>query len=168
MSHGWLPVGWKVERVDSERDLEAMLEIERTSFANPWTREMFEHELQHPQVSHTFVIRTPTVRVAGFCILWIVLDEIHINNLAVRPDGRRTGLGRALLKAALAEAAALGGRRATLEVRQSNEAAVRLYEGFGFRVAGVRPAYYSNPAEDALVLWLDSISGVLSESPGCP
>ena len=158
-SHEWLPAGWTAERPDSEEDLAAILEIERASFANPWTQEMFEQELQHPGVSHTLVIRTPAMRVAGFCVLWMILDEIHINNLAVRPDGRRNGVGRALLRVALAEAAALGGRRATLEVRQSNTAALRLYERFGFRVSGVRPAYYSNPVENALVLWLDSVGG---------
>jgi ribosomal-protein-alanine N-acetyltransferase len=153
-----LPEGLTVERLDPGRDLDAILEIERASFANPWTREMFEHELQHPQVSHTFVIRTPDVPVAGFCVVWILFDEIHINNLAVRPDGRRAGLGRTLLTAVLREAVALGGRRATLEVRRSNAAAIRLYESMGFRATGVRRAYYSNPDEDALVLGLDPVS----------
>jgi len=159
MAHDWLPAGWTVERPDAHEDLTAIVEIERASFANPWTREMFEQELLHPDVSHTFVIRTPPVRVAGYCVLWMVLDEVHINNLAVRPDDRQRGIGRALLRAALAEAATLGGRRATLEVRESNTAALRLYGGFGFRVTGVRPGYYSNPVENALVLWLDSLSG---------
>lgn len=159
-----LPVGWIVDRIDPQRDLDAVLEIEQTSFANPWTREMFEHELQHQDVSHTLVIRTPSMPVAGFCIFWVVFDDIHINNLAIRSEGRRTGLGRALLRAALEDAAALGGRRATLEVRRSNLAAIRLYESFGFRATGVRLAYYSNPVEDALVLWLDSVSSLLSAS----
>jgi ribosomal-protein-alanine N-acetyltransferase len=157
------PAAPVVERLDPSEDLDAVLEIERASFANPWTREMFEHELGHAEVSHTFVIRTQEMPVAGFCVFWVVFDEIHVNNLAVRPEARRMGLGRILLKAALAEAAALGGRRATLEVRRSNLAAIRLYEAFGFRATGVRPAYYSNPAEDALVLWLDSVSAALSE-----
>lgn len=158
------PADWVVERLDPQRDLAAVLEIEAASFANPWTHEMFEHEWQHPEVSHTLVIRTPTVRVAGFCIFWVVFDEVHLNNLAVRPEARGMGLGRALLRAALEDAASRGGTRATLEVRRSNAAALRLYESFGFRVTAVRPGYYSNPAEDALVLWLESVSGVLSAS----
>jgi ribosomal-protein-alanine N-acetyltransferase len=164
MVHRETAPGWVVERLDPRRDLDAVLEIERVSFANPWTREMFEHELGYAEVSHTLVIRTPAIPVAGYCVFWIVFDEIHVNNLAVTPKGRRMGLGRALLGASLAEAAALGGKRATLEVRQSNLAAIRLYEAFGFRPAGVRTAYYSNPVEDALIFWLDSVTGLLSAS----
>lgn len=154
---------WVIEPIDPLRDLDAVVEIERVSFANPWTREMFEHELEHASVSHTLVVRTPAARVAGYCIFWVVFDEVHVNNLAVSPEDRRAGLGRALLRAALTRGAALGGRRATLEVRRSNDAAIRLYDSFGFRVRGVRTAYYSNPVEDALVLGLDSLSGVGSE-----
>ncbi len=156
------PLGWTVERADRARDLDAIVEIEHASFANPWTREMFEHEFEHAEVSHTLVIRTPATRVAGFCIFWIVFDETHINNLAVRPDCRHAGLGEALLRAALDQAVASGGRRATLEVRRSNATAIRLYERFGFRMGGIRPAYYSNPVEDALVLELDSLTALPS------
>ena len=95
-------------------------------------------------------------RAVGFCSFWRVLDELHINNLAVLPDCRRTGVGSALLTRALREGIARGARRATLEVRRSNEAARQLYERFGFVVAGVRQSYYSHPVEDALVLWRES------------
>lgn len=164
MAHHTRPAGWTIERLEPRRDLDAVLEIEQASFANPWTRDMFEHELEHREISHTLVIRTPTIRVAGFCIFWVVFDEIHINNLAIRPECRRAGLGRALLRAALDDAAGRGGRRATLEVRRSNESAIRLYESFGFRPAGVRPDYYSNPVEDALVLDLQSLKDLPSVS----
>ncbi len=156
------PAGWTIERADRARDLAAIVEIEHASFTNPWTREMFEHELEHAEVSHTLVIRTPDGRVAGFCIYWVVFDEIHINNLAIRPECRRAGLGAALLRPSLGEAARCGGRRATLEVRRSNASAIRLYERFGFRPAGIRHAYYSNPVEDALVLELETLTGLPS------
>ena len=94
-------------------------------------------------------------RVVGFCAFWLVLDEIHINNVAVRPPLRGVGIGSALLHRALAEAKELGARRATLEVRASNEAARRLYERLGFYVAATRRNYYTNPVEDALILWRD-------------
>lgn len=149
---------WTIERLDPARDLDEVVSIEAASFANPWTRAMFLSELAHARVSHGFVLRAPAVRVAGYCLLWVVFDEIHINNLAVRPECRGHGGGLALLRAVLAEGAALGGRRATLEVRESNHAARRLYERLGFHVAGVRRRYYSNPEEDALVLWLDPVS----------
>jgi ribosomal-protein-alanine N-acetyltransferase len=87
-----------------------------------------------------------------------VLDELHINNLAVLPDLRRTGIGTRLLEFALKKGVELGARRATLEVRRSNEAARLLFERFGFSVAGVRVAYYSKPVEDALVLWREGLS----------
>jgi ribosomal-protein-alanine N-acetyltransferase len=158
-----LSQGWVIEPIDPVDDLDAVVRIEHASFPNPWTREMFEHEIEHTTVSHIIVIRTPAARVAGYCVFWVVFDEIHVNNLAVRPQERRAGLGRELLRAALVRGAALGGRQATLEVRRSNQAAIRLYGSFGFRVQGVRTAYYSNPIEDALVLGLDSLSGVVSE-----
>ncbi|MBE3072033.1 MAG: ribosomal protein S18-alanine N-acetyltransferase [Acidobacteria bacterium] len=153
---------WVVERLEPGRDLDAVLAIEASSFTNPWSRDMFTFELEHSGVSHAFVIRAPGLGVAGFCTLWVVSDEIHINNLAVRPDCRRMGAGLALLRACLAEAATLGGRRATLEVRRSNLAALRLYARFGFQAAGVRRAYYQNPEEDALVLWLDRVTEALT------
>jgi ribosomal-protein-alanine N-acetyltransferase len=93
--------------------------------------------------------------VAGFCAFWLVFDEIHINNVAMRPDFRERGIGTALLRRVLADARQLGARRATLEVRASNERARRLYERLGFYVAGVRRNYYTNPVEDALILWRD-------------
>jgi [ribosomal protein S18]-alanine N-acetyltransferase len=90
--------------------------------------------------------------VAGFCAFWKVIDQIHINNLAIHPRYRGRGLGRQLLARVLDDAAALGAAHATLEVRRSNDAARRLYEGAGFRLAGVRTSYYTNPIEDALIL----------------
>src|SRR5205085_8320366 len=93
----------------------------------------------------------------GFCSFWRLLDELHINNIAVLPEFRRAGVATSLLTHALAEGARLGARRATLEVRRSNDAARLLYERFGFTVAGVRQAYYTKPVEDALVLWRDDL-----------
>src|SRR5262249_59037047 len=81
----------------------------------------------------------------GFCSFWRVLDELHINNLAVLPEHRRVGVASALLAFVLQEGVKMGARRATLEVRRSNEAARRLYERFGFTVAGVRRGYYTKP-----------------------
>ena len=88
--------------------------------------------------------------------MWRVLDELHINNLAVLPERRRSGVAMALLERVLGDGAARGALRATLEVRRSNTPALRLYERFGFAVTAVRRGYYTNPDEDALVLWRDS------------
>jgi ribosomal-protein-alanine N-acetyltransferase len=149
---------WTIDPMDPVADLDAVLEVDETSFVNPWTREMFRREFQNPHVSRIYVLRTPAEHVVGYCSSWLIFDEWHINNVAIRPEWRRRGAGRALLRAVLREAARLGARRATLEVRRSNEAARRLYEGLGFEVAGVRARYYSEPVEDALILWCDSLA----------
>ena len=147
-----------IDTLDGDKDLEGVLEVEAESFTNPWTREMYAWELQNRSVCHIFVVRTSECDVAGFCAFWLVFDEIHINNLAMRPRFRGFGFGTALLHHILAEARVLGARRATLEVRASNEGARRLYERLGFYVAGTRRNYYSNPVEDALILWRDEVA----------
>jgi len=146
-----------IEPVTSAAQVDDVLAIEEASFTNPWTREMYLTELQNLGVSFCFLARHDDGRAVGFCSVWRVVDELHINNLAVLPAYRRTGIGRILLQHVLEHGAGLGARRATLEVRRSNEAARLLYEHFGFAVAGVRPSYYSKPVEDALVLWRENL-----------
>ncbi len=141
-----------VERLRNAGDLDGVLAIEQASFNNPTTRQWYENELERPDVCYVFILRTPDAPVAGFCAFWKVVDQIHINNLAIHPDWRRRGLGRLLLARVLAEATALGAPHATLEVRRSNAAARRLYEGAGFDLTAVRTSYYTNPIEDALIL----------------
>jgi [ribosomal protein S18]-alanine N-acetyltransferase len=140
-----------IERTLSDRDLDPIVEIEKASFSNPWSREMYLRELQNPDVSFLYVLRMP--EIVAFCSFWLVLDELHINNLAVRPDFQGRGLGTALLRHVLECGATRGADRATLEVRRSNAPARRLYERLGFEVAATRPNYYVSPPEDALILW---------------
>ena len=144
-----------VEPLDGDADLDGVLEVEAESFTNPWTREMYTWEPQNRSVCHIYVARTPDCRVAGFCAFWLVVDEIHINNVAVRERYRGRGMGSGILRHVFEESRRLGATRATLEVRASNTDAVRLYERLGFHVAGVRKHYYSKPVEDALILWRD-------------
>lgn len=146
---------FSIEPLAGERDLDGVLEVEEESFTNPWTRDMYTWELQNRSVCHIFVVRTPEYAVAGFCAFWLVFDEIHINNVALRPSLRGRGLGTALMRRVFDEARRMGAKRATLEVRASNVDARRLYERLGFTVSGSRRNYYSKPVEDALVLWLD-------------
>jgi [ribosomal protein S18]-alanine N-acetyltransferase len=146
-----------VDRLDPDRDLDAVMAIEEDSFTNPWTRQMFEWDVRNTEVTHVYVGRTSEATVAAFCSCWLVFDELHIHSLAVRRDLRRQGLASALLRGVLADASRLGARRATLEVRQSNEPALKLYEKMGFTVSGSRPNYYTQPDEDALILWLDRL-----------
>ncbi len=142
-----------IEPLAGSDDLAGVLEVEAESFSNPWTRDMYEWELQNRSVCHLYVVRTEDCRVAGFCAFWLVVDEIHINNVAIRLRLRGRGIGTALLHHVFAEARRLGARRATLEVRASNLDALRLYTRLGFAAAGVRRRYYSNPVEDAVILW---------------
>ena len=141
-----------VERLATPADLDGVLDVETTSFNNPTTREWYERELARPEVCFVYVVRTAEAPVAGFCAFWKVVDQIHINNLAIRPELRRRGLGQFLLARVLAAADAMGAPHATLEVRRSNTAARQLYERAGFALAGVRTSYYTNPIEDGLIL----------------
>ena len=148
-----METAWSVEALTTPEEIDAMLAIEQASFTNPWTREMYLAELKNQGVSFFFLARDKNRRIVGFCSFWRVLDELHINNLAVLPECRRSGVATALLRRVLEEAVRLGTRRAMLEVRRSNVPAQELYQKFGFTVSGVRSKYYTNPPEDALVLW---------------
>ena len=141
-----------IERTLSEPDIDEIVAIEAATFSNPWTRAMYLRELQNPDVSFLYVLRMDH-QIVGFCSFWLVLDEIHVNNLAIRQAYQGQGLGTALLKEALQAGANRGAERATLEVRRSNAPARRLYESLGFEVAATRPNYYVSPPEDALILW---------------
>jgi len=152
-----VPGGWTIELLTDRRDIDAVLAIEEASFTSPWTRDMYIAEFENRGISFFYLAKTAHGDIVGFCSFWRVLDELHINNLAVLPQHRRAGVATALLSGVLAEGARLGARRATLEVRNSNTPAQRLYERFAFTVAGVRRAYYTNPVEDALVLWKEGL-----------
>ncbi|MCC7124065.1 MAG: ribosomal protein S18-alanine N-acetyltransferase [Acidobacteria bacterium] len=146
------PLTWQVTPLAGPADLDGVIAIEDATFNNPTTRAWYEAELARPEVCRIFVLRLANRPVAGFVAFWRVLDEMHINNLAIAPDLRRHGWGRRLLEATLDAACDLGIRHASLEVRRSNDAARRLYEIVGFRPVGVRASYYSQPVEDAIVL----------------
>ena len=141
-----------VERLSGTADLDAVLAIEEASFNNPTTRDWYERELKRPEVCFIYVLRTEDEPVAAFCAFWLVVDQAHINNLAVRPELRGRGLGIHLLEAILVEAGHLGATSLTLEVRRSNIAAQRLYARAGFYEHTVRKNYYTQPVEDAIVL----------------
>ena len=141
----------------SERDIDDILRIETLSFTRPWTREMYLSELEHVGVSFFYVARDAVGEAIGFCSWWLVLDEVHINNLAVLPEYRKGGIATAIIERVLADAARRGAHRATLEVRQSNEPALALYRKLGFAVTGTRRGYYTHPDEDALILWREKL-----------
>ncbi len=133
----------------TEADLDAIDEIERHSFPEPWPRATFERELVQ-EWARLDVIRERD-RIIGFCNYWIVTPEVHLLAIATHPDHRGRGIGRALLDHLLAQARAAGCLLATLEVRRSNAPAIALYEQAGFKLAHVRARYYKDD-EDALVM----------------
>jgi ribosomal-protein-alanine N-acetyltransferase len=153
-----------IELARDSDDLDAVAELEATSFTNPWTREMLDRELRQSDIARVYVLRLPGYRVAAFCACWVVYDELHINTIAVEPALRRRGLASALMRHLLEEAAAQGARRALLEVRRSNVPAQRLYESLGFQVAGMRRDYYTQPVEDALLLMRDTSTARADET----
>ena len=157
-------MNWIIERTLSHGDLDDIVAIETASFSNPWTRDMYVRELQNPNVSFLYVLRVPDEGIVAFCSFWLVLDEVHINNLAVRGEFRGRGVGTALLEHVLQAGASRGAERATLEVRRSNAPARRLYERLGFEVAATRPNYYVSPAEDALILWRGALNASRSNA----
>ena len=148
---------WTIARMRPSDDLDAVVALEAATFTNPWTREMISWELDHSDVSHFFVVRTAEDGVIAYCSFWLLFDELHLNNLAVQFAWRRRGVATALMASVLREAATLGARRATLEVRPSNTPALRLYGQLGFAVQATRRDYYTNPREHALILWHERV-----------
>jgi [ribosomal protein S18]-alanine N-acetyltransferase len=148
----------RIERVSDETDLDAIVALEEESFTNPWSRETLLWELRNSDVTHIYVLRLADGSVAAFCVCWMLFDELHINTVAVAPAERRRGLATALLQHVLREAVARGVSRATLEVRASNSAAIALYQRLGFRITSTRTRYYTQPEEDALILWRDGLN----------
>jgi ribosomal-protein-alanine N-acetyltransferase len=140
----------------SEDDLEALLDLERRSFTHPWTAQHFREELAPPGT--LLVLRGPAASSApgrgilAYCAYRLVGEELSVLNLAVAAPHRRRGLARWLLSFALDAGSRRGARRALLELRRSNGAALALYQGLGFQVQSIRRGYYTDPGEDALVL----------------
>src|SRR6185295_16074550 len=132
----------------------AIAELERASFSDPWSRASFEAVLDEP-AAFCAVANTASARPAGYVVAWFAADEGEIANLAVREPTRRRGIGSMLLAGALAEGKRRGARNMYLEVRESNEAARRLYAARGFEEVGRRKRYYRHPVEDAVVLRLE-------------
>jgi len=139
-------------------DLAAVQEIERESFTTPWPPHAYRSELENNRLAHYIVARHGDL-VVGFAGIWLMVDEAHITTFAVRKTWRRQGVGERLLIALLALAEARGAHEATLEVRPSNHPARRLYEKYGFALVGLRPRYYSDDNEDALIMTTDQLDG---------
>jgi ribosomal-protein-alanine N-acetyltransferase len=134
-------------------DLDAVMAIERSSFAYPWSPRFFLQELQVPCARS--ILGEINERIVGYVLFWLLPDEIDVHNLAVHSEFRRRGIGRLLLQQVVIEARCRSSNRVTLEVRQSNVSAQKLYESLGFTTTAVRRGYYSDNGEDALAMALE-------------
>lgn len=136
-------------------DLSWVLEIERVSFSTPWSEASFRHELIDNPYSQLFVMKGSRVPgVVAYACVWIVDQELRINNIGVHPRWRLKGIGTRLLRFLLEHATRHGCVEAILEVRPSNAPAIHIYEKVGFRPVGRRKNYYMDTREDAVVMSL--------------
>lgn len=134
--------------------LEGVLEIERSSFPTPWSREAYAHEIAGNDFA-CYLVALFDGKVVGYCGMWIILDEAHVTTIAVHPVYRGRGLGNSLLHRMIFEAKRRGCLKMTLEVRPSNHTALKLYAKTGFISHGKRPGYYTDTGEDAIIMWMD-------------
>ena len=132
-------------------DLQAVQGIEHASFTTPWPPQAYRQELETNRLAH-YLVGQLGDEVMAYGGVWLMVDEAHITTFAVHPAYRRRRIGERLLLAMLDLSVDRHAREATLEVRLSNLAARRLYEKYGFRPVGIRPRYYSDNQEDALIM----------------
>lgn len=104
-----------------------------------------------------YAVAISGAQVVGYAGMWIIVDEAHVTDVAVHPDFRGHGLGKSIMHEMMHRAVHSGARRMTLEVRVSNAVARGLYDQLGFKAAGLRPNYYTDTHEDAVIMWLDPL-----------
>ncbi|MCJ7661668.1 MAG: ribosomal protein S18-alanine N-acetyltransferase [Anaerolineales bacterium] len=142
-------------------DLEQVKVIDRLSFSMPWSDNAYRYEIMENPASLLLVAEAESanrdIRVCGMVVVWLILDETHIATLGVHPDYRGLGIGKQLLNVALEESARQGANLATLEVRDSNKVAQKIYRKFGFENVGRRRRYYQDNREDAILMTLNSL-----------
>ena len=138
-------------------DLDEVLEIERLSHRSPWSRQVFIEELARDWARLVVLKerRAGGMVAVAFCNFWVVRDEVHVLNVATHPDERRKGHASRVLEHVLEFAGRHSCRYLTLEVRRGNQGAIKLYRQFGFRPVGIRPNYYVEDGEDAIVMLLE-------------
>jgi ribosomal-protein-alanine N-acetyltransferase len=137
------------------RDLNAIEKIERASYRTPWSRSMFAGELAKPSSISLGAFDPDSGALLGYLIISRYVDAWHVMNLAVAPKHRRKRIASGLLERLFEVTAGEGRRGYTLEVRVSNDVAIKLYEQAGFKPRGVRRGYYTDNREDALIMWRD-------------
>ena len=135
-----------------EKDVDEVLHISNLSLKESWSRESLLKEVTNPLAKY-FLVKDDE-NILGFAGVWIIFDEGHITNVAIHPEYRGKGLGEYLMNSLIEGCKSQKCNSITLEVRESNLPALKLYEKLGFKVAGKRKKYYSDNGEDALIMWL--------------
>ncbi|HLY01910.1 MAG TPA: ribosomal protein S18-alanine N-acetyltransferase [Candidatus Cybelea sp.] len=141
-------------------DVAAVTRIERACFSTVWPNDAFYNELSTNKLAHYFVGRFED-RVVAYGGIWVILEDSHITTLAVDPDYRGRRFGEVLLMRLIDEAIDRGAGWMTLEVRESNTVAQRLYRKYGFTTVTMRAGYYSDDNESALIMWAGSLKSEL-------
>jgi ribosomal-protein-alanine N-acetyltransferase len=144
-------------------DIPAVLAIESLSFQSAWPPNAFQNELRDNKLAHYFVGRLDGAIVA-YGGIWVILEDSHVTTIAVHPDQRGKRLGEEMLVHLLDEAIERGASWITLEVRETNDVAQKLYRKYGFTVVSTRRGYYSDNNESALVMWAGNLRGPLYAS----
>jgi len=145
--------------------LDQVVEIEQASFPTPWSRQAFSSEIKN-EFAH-YIVAVINGQVTGYGGMWLIFEDAQITNVAVHPDYRMNGIGRMLMLELMRRAVLMGIDRMTLEVRPSNVVARRLYTALGFKKKGVRKRYYTDNNEDAVIMWIDGLSGSSRGTPVC-
>lgn len=140
-----------VRKMEKE-DIPQVMEIEEQCFSVPWTEEAFTMEVEQNKLAR-YVVAELEGRIVGYGGIWLILDEAHVTNIAIDPDYRGRKYGDQLVEAMIALTEKEGIYNMTLEVRASNYVAQRLYEKYGFKACGIRPKYYQDNHEDAVIMW---------------
>jgi ribosomal-protein-alanine N-acetyltransferase len=141
-------------------DVPVVAQLDRMSFSLSWPEHAFYYEVKENTAARCFVAEMEDKQIVGMVVSWVILDELHIATLAVHADYRRQGIGRLILTEALQDGYRAGTRYALLEVRAGNEAAQNLYREFGFKTVGLRPKYYKDNGEDAVLMNLDDLESI--------
>jgi ribosomal-protein-alanine N-acetyltransferase len=145
-------------------DVRSVMRIESLSFASSWPSSAFASELNDNKLAHYFVgrpVEHGDAQIVAYGGIWVILDDAHITTIAVHPDSRGRRFGEAMLVHLLREAIERGASWITLEARESNEIAQRLYRKYGFSTIAIRRAYYSDNGENAVVMWAGNLRGEL-------
>lgn len=140
-------------RISRPKDLETLVQIESLSFPDPWTKQSFDDMFAMPTT--VCLVAEEDDTILGYAFLMVAYDQLELLKIAVRPELRKRGVGACLMESMFSYAKENEMTAILLEVRSKNEAAISLYERFGFTRCGIRKDYYKNPSDNAVMMWFE-------------